>query len=103
MKNLDEIKKCRRLLVLEEAEDGFSGIIHMPTWEGTVICSWDFWDHVSVFPRKKQITPSWDDMCIIKDIFFDEDEAVIQIHPPKSQYVNNKGNCLIFGDGMRAK
>lgn len=38
--------------------------------------------------------PSWEDMCMIKDIFFREDEAVIQIHPPKSEYVNNVPNCL---------
>lgn len=94
MKTLEEIKKCKRLLIIEEAGDGFSGIIHMPTWEGTIVCSWDFWDHVSVSPRKKRIVPDWDSMCMIKDIFFKEDEAVIQIHPPKNQYVNNKENCL---------
>ena len=33
-------------------------------------------------------------MCKLKDIFFYEDEAVIQIHPPKDQYVNNVDNCL---------
>ena len=33
-------------------------------------------------------------MSAAKDIFWNENEAVIQIHPPKSQYVNNVGNCL---------
>ena len=33
-------------------------------------------------------------MCLIKDIFFKEDEAVVQIHPPKAEYVNNVENCL---------
>ena len=94
MKSLEEIKACKRLIVIEESIDGFSGIIHMPTWEGSIICSWDFWDHVSVSPNKSRITPSWDDMCLIKDIFFKEDESVIQIHPPKNEYVNNMPNCL---------
>ena len=94
MRDLKEIKECKRLIILEESPDGLSGIIHMPTWEGTIICSYDFWDHVSVAPSKKRIIPSWDDMCMIKDIFFKEDEAVIQIHPPKNQYVNNMPNCL---------
>ena len=94
MRSLEEIKACKRIAILEQTVDGFSGIISMPLWTGTVICSWDFWDHVSVAPSKKRITPSWDDMCTIKDIFFKEDEAVIQIHPPKNQYVNNMPNCL---------
>lgn len=38
--------------------------------------------------------PTWDDMCMIKDIFFEDDESVIQIHPAKDQYVNNVSNCL---------
>jgi hypothetical protein len=94
MRSLKEIKACKRIAILEQTVDGFSGIISMPLWTGTVICSYDFWDHVSVAPSKKRIIPSWDDMCMIKDIFFKEDEAVIQIHPPKNQYVNNMPNCL---------
>lgn len=95
MKPLEEIKKCKRLIIIEEAEDGFRGIIHMPLWKGSIIVSWDMgWDHVSVAPEKLRIVPDWDSMCMLKDIFFKEDEAVIQIHPPKDQYVNNMPNCL---------
>ena len=95
MRDLKEIKECKRLIILEESPDGLSGIIHMPTWEGSIIASWGGgWDHVSVAPKKKRVTPDWDSMCLLKDIFFKEDEAVIQIHPPKNQYVNNMPNCL---------
>jgi hypothetical protein len=94
MRDIEEIKKCKRLIIIEESKDGFNGIIQMPLWKGSIICSWDFWDHVSVSPAKKNITPSWDDMCLLKDIFFKEDEAVIQIHPPKAEYVNQMPNCL---------
>lgn len=95
MKELSEIKLCKRLIIGEISKDGFSGEIQMPTWKGTVIASWGGgWDHVSVSPYKKRITPEWDDMCILKAIFFKDDEAVIQIHPPKDQYVNNMPNCL---------
>ena len=31
---------------------------------------------------------------MIKDIFFKDDEAVIEIHPPNNKYVNNMPNCL---------
>lgn len=95
MRSLEEIKKCKRLIIIEEAEDGFSGIIHMPLWKGSIIVSWGMgWDHVSVAPEKLRIVPDWDSMCMLKDIFFKDDEAVIQIHPPKDEYVNNMPNCL---------
>ena len=95
MKTLDEIRASGRILVGEKTMDGFSGEIHLPLWKGTVVCSIGAgWEHVSVSPCKRHITPSWDDMCMVKDIFWHDDEAVIQIHPPKKDYVNNKGNCL---------
>ena len=54
------------------------------------------WEHVSVSPtsRKRKECPTWEEMCAIKDMFFHEEEAVVQYHPPKSDYVNNHPNCL---------
>ena len=43
---------------------------------------------------KKSYTPSWDDICEVKDACFADEEEVYQIHPPKSEYVNIMGNCL---------
>ena len=47
------------------------------------------WDHVSVTLKNQKRCPTWDEMCAIKDMFFEEDEVVIQYHPAKSEYVNN--------------
>lgn len=33
-------------------------------------------------------------MCKIKSWFWEDDEAVIQIHPKSEEYVNNMSNCL---------
>ncbi|WP_433995797.1 DUF7694 domain-containing protein [Bradyrhizobium diazoefficiens] len=33
-------------------------------------------------------------MCFVKDLFWDEEECVMQLHPPYSQYVNNSRYCL---------
>jgi hypothetical protein len=44
------------------------------------------WEHVSVSVGIQP--PSWDQMCFVKDLFWDEDECVIQYHPPRSEYVN---------------
>ena len=54
------------------------------------------WDHVSVSPGnpKRKACPTWDEMCAIKDMFFEEEETVVQYHPPKSDYVNNHPYCL---------
>lgn len=53
----------------------------------------DGFDHVSFSPFSGK-TPSWDEMCEIKDIFWRDEEVAVEVHPPKSQYVNIKDNCL---------
>ena len=50
------------------------------------------WEHVSVSLRNR--TPNWREMCFIKDLFWDEEESVMQLHPPKSRWVNNHQFCL---------
>lgn len=50
------------------------------------------WEHVSVSCRDS--TPSWDDMCEVKSIFWDDDDTVVQFHPKKSEYVNFHPHCL---------
>lgn len=95
MKPFNEIVENKRLRVLTEGMDGGKGIISFPLWRGTVIWSNGAgWEHVSVSPESKRVIPTWDDMCKVKEIFFNDDEAVIQIHPPKDKYVNNVPNCL---------
>lgn len=48
------------------------------------------WEHVSVCVEQgnKQKTPTWKEMCFVKDQFWSEDECVMQLHPPKQDYVN---------------
>ena len=65
------------------------------------------WQHVSISlikdisPRGKQKRfimvercPTWEEMCHIKSLFWDDEESVMQLHPPKSQWVNNHPYCL---------
>jgi hypothetical protein len=53
------------------------------------------WDHVSVsLADSPSKIPSWQEMCIIKDLFFDESDCVVQFHPPKEDYVNNHVGVL---------
>jgi hypothetical protein len=50
------------------------------------------WEHVSISTRRRP--PNWQEMCFVKDLFWSEDECVIQFHPPRSEYVNNHPHCL---------
>ena len=52
------------------------------------------WEHVSVRPLKKNRTPTWEEMCFVKDLFWYGEEVVIQYHPAESQYVNNHPHVL---------
>lgn len=50
------------------------------------------WEHVSVsFPDR---CPTWEEMCVIKSLFWDDEDCVMQLHPPKSDWVNNHPYCL---------
>jgi len=51
------------------------------------------WEHVSVSLSVKR-TPDWEEMCEVKDKFWGKDDAVMQFHPPESEYVNNHAYCL---------
>lgn len=50
------------------------------------------WEHVSVSTRFR--TPTWEEMCFIKDLFWRDDEVVLQFHPAKKDYVDNHPHCL---------
>ena len=44
------------------------------------------WEHVSVSLIDR--CPTWEEMCFVKDLFWNDDELVVQFHPPKSDYIN---------------
>lgn len=95
MRELNDILASKKIQIIDIGKDGFSGIITIRGWQGSIIASNGAgWEHISVSPRKSNYTPTWDDMCALKELFFKDDEAAIQIHPPKEEYVNNMPNCL---------
>lgn len=96
MKTNEELRNTANLLIGRIGNDGGMGeIFKLGKRYGSVIWSnGGGWEHVSVCPYKRSYTPSWDDMCALKDMFFHEDETVVQYHPAKSEYVNNMPNCL---------
>lgn len=86
--------------------DGNNGRFIIPRKAGgkfIVLASDGFgWEHVSVSavipPARKGKkgrkaiwkVPTWDEMCFIKDLFWKEDETVVQYHPSQEVYVNTQ-------------
>ena len=58
-----------------------------------VICSdGEGWEHVSVsLPNR---CPTWAEMCRVVSVFWDEDDCVMQLHPPRKDWISNPPYCL---------
>lgn len=68
-------KDGKRMKVLVSDGDGWLDLMPPPIFE-----------HVSVSLESR--CPTWDEMCLVKDLFWEPEELVVQYHPPKSVYVN---------------
>ena len=52
------------------------------------------WQHVSVSFGPNHSIPPWLVMQAVKELFFEDDDWVMQFHPAKKDYVNNHLGCL---------
>ena len=76
---------------------GANGYFLVPTRDGrctlsVIISNGELWEHVSVSLKSR--TPTWEEMEYIKRLFWEDNDTVIQLHPPISQYINKCENCL---------
>ena len=47
------------------------------------------WEHVSVsLTETPNKCPSWDEMCVVKRLFWEGSDCVVQFHPRDAEYVN---------------
>lgn len=94
----DRIKHISGLEILDESYDGGAGHMYgldvkKPGKPAVVVWSWGGgWDHVSVSFWDR--CPTWEEMCRVKDKFFDPEECCIEYHPARSDYVNTFQYCL---------
>jgi hypothetical protein len=91
MKITFEIKRhLPNIISFEEGEEGFRAVFkkqNAPVF--CIICSWGLgWEHVSVSIPSSSRCPTWEEMCYVKGLCWNEDETVIQYHPAKQDYVN---------------
>lgn len=61
------------------------------------------WQHVSISLKNAgkggklhpiERTPTWAEMCIIKGLFWGDDDVVVQFHPAKENHVSFHDYCL---------
>lgn len=106
MKDIKTIKSTPGMIIKKEGQDGFGGTVFPVEYrKGKLkiengidkalhfIFSWGCgFEHLSVSTPIR--TPSWEQMCMMKDIFWNDDEVCMQLHPKKEDYVNNMKFCL---------
>lgn len=91
MKNLNYLNQYRYELFKGVLGDEHNGAFKIPIDNKIffVIASNGLgWEHVSVSIQNVERCPKWNEMCKIKDMFFEDEEVVMQLHPKKSEYVN---------------
>ena len=95
MRDIQEIKKNGYLEIKKEGQDGFGGTYYdkKSRCKLNFIVSWGAgWEHCSVsLPNR---CPSWEQMCVMKELIWNDDEVCMQLHPAKKDYVNNHNYCL---------
>lgn len=56
------------------------------------------WEHVSVHVYdpvfRKQKTPTWEEMCFVKSLFWEDDEAVLELHVAKKDWISIHDHVL---------
>jgi len=50
------------------------------------------WEHVSV--SLKHRTPTWEELCFVTGLFWEDHEIVMQFRPSEADYVNHHPHCL---------
>lgn len=95
MKKTEDIKNNGYVKIIKDGKDGFGGTFYDKKSRCNLnfIMSWGAgFEHCSVSMPTR--CPSWEQMCAIKDAFWNDDEVCMQLHPAKKNYVNNHPYCL---------
>lgn len=76
---------------------GFNGMFRFWVKQEKVRCiasDGEGWKHVSISIEGDNRPPKWEVTCIVKDLFWNDEDWVCQFHPAKSEYVNQHPGCL---------
>lgn len=105
--SVPEIYRVKNGIMASDESYGCNGVFIIPVYYDEpgikyyqcIVSDGMGWRHLSVvmLNEKKEpanTMPSWEDMCYLKDLFWDVTACVVQYHPPHSEYVNNHQYCL---------
>ncbi len=89
--------RIRRGPMASDESNGNNGAFWIPGRPGrppfqVIASDGDGWEHVSVSLPDR--IPTWDEMCTVKAMFWSDGDCVMQLHPPRSEWVNNHSRCL---------
>lgn len=96
----ESLEECRRTYGPYGSKTGLPmGMFHLSYNSVVLRCiayngESDGWEHVSVSIPGKKRTPNWNEMCLVKNAFWPEEDTVVQYHPAKEDYVNMHPFCL---------
>lgn len=95
MKSIEQLNLNSRIMFEDITVNGGAAWVAHPLEKHLILVVFSFgggWDHVSA--SYKHRCPTWDEMCFVKDLFFHDNECVVQYHPPKADYKNIHPFCL---------
>lgn len=98
MRTYEEIMESGKLWNVRMISGGcISGLVKLPDCGICSVISGNNkygYEHVSISLKHKFGILSREDMCMLKDIFFGDEEEVYYIHTKESEYMNISENCL---------
>ena len=99
MSDWNKLNKCRVRTgqYASDEADGFNGFFCLTLRGEKVKCiasDGEGWQHVSVSIDRSNQPPSWAIMCDVKELFWEPEDCAMQLHPPRSNYVNVHPGCL---------
>ena len=97
MFSVPEAYRLRHGRLASAPSDGNNGAFFVPARPGgvrlkVIASDGGGWEHVSVSLPDR--CPTWAEMSRVKSMFWDDEDCVVQFHPPKSEHVNNHPFCL---------
>jgi len=106
VRNLNNINNFRRVDLYGDGNvgDEYNGAFIIDRYKDgefylVIVSNEQGWDHVSVTLHRKSGSnikrcPSFEEMLMVKEKIFTEEEVVFQLHPREEDYVNTHPYCL---------
>lgn len=94
MRPFAEIARNPRVEIKARADDGGWAMVRRNAGAvlKVIFSTGAGWDHVSVSLANR--TPTYQEMKMVKRIFFKADEWAVEYHPPSAAYVSDHDNVL---------